>query len=64
MNKDMKQLIENLKAELQHREEQLSKALELQLNIDYTKGMIYALKTAIIFAEEGVNGQTIVRLGK
>ena len=34
------------------------------INIEHTKGQIYALRTAIIFAEEGVDSNTIVRFGK
>ena len=62
----MKQLIKNLKAELKLREGQLKEAIseEVHYNIDYLKGEIYGLKTAIIFAEEGVNSDTIVRFGK
>ena len=62
---NMKQLIENLKAELQLREEQLEMHDKDPLDgqdSSFLKGMIYSLKTAIIFAEEGVDGQTIVRL--
>ena len=59
--KNMKQLIKNLKAELKLRQEQLDKD---GINIEHTKGQIYALRTAIIFAEEGVDGKTIVRYGK
>ena len=63
----MKKLIKNLKGELKLRETQLKDAKRNELvnfEIDRLKGQIYALKTAIIFAEEGVDSSTIVRYGK
>ena len=57
----MKELIKNLKTELKLREKQFNID---GLNKDYIEGQIYALKTAIIFAEEGVNSDNIVRFGK
>ena len=60
----MKQLIKNLKAELQLREAQIKYAKKHGYRTDFVKGQIYGLKTAIIFAEEGVNSDTIVRFGK
>ena len=59
----MKQLIENLKIELKLRETQLENA-DAQFVKTHLNGMIYGLKTAIIFAEEGVDSNTIVRFGK
>ena len=60
----MKTLIKNLKAELKLREKQFENADNLGLNKDSLKGQIYALKTAIIFAVEGVDSNTIKRYGK
>ena len=57
----MKTLIENLKKEIKLRETQLQNP---DLKTDRIEGMIYGLKTALIFAEEGVDSNTIVRMGK
>tara|TARA_Y100000593_G_scaffold40139_1_gene77380 strand:- start:625 stop:807 length:183 start_codon:yes stop_codon:yes gene_type:complete len=60
----MKTLIKNLKAELKLREKQFENADNLGLNKDSLRGQTYALKTAIIFAVEGVDSNTIKRYGK
>ena len=57
----MKTLIKALKKEIKLRETQLDNP---DLKTDYTEGMIYGLKTALIFAEEGGDGDSIVRMGK
>tara|TARA_Y100001938_G_C8002658_1_gene385564 strand:+ start:563 stop:745 length:183 start_codon:yes stop_codon:yes gene_type:complete len=60
----MKTLIKNLKAELKLREKQLKNADNFGLNKDSLRGQVYALNTAIIFAVEGVDSNTIKRYGK
>lgn len=57
----MKTLIENLKKEIELRETQLPNP---NLKTVYTKGVIYGLKTALKFAEEGSDSNSIVRMGK
>jgi hypothetical protein len=60
----MKTFIKNLKQEIKLKQNLLKNAEKLQLNKDRISGEIYGLKTALIFAQEGVDSYTIVRWGK